>query len=399
MSFEWQDHDEAARTLGVDVPTLQAWIDAGRAPSRALQGRVQVLIELLDESAPAADTPPPSSQPSSPASTGPATHAAASAAGGAVHAHAGGAADATTNTHHADSLHDAAGAGPQRVTAATTEVDVVARRELQLAGGMIAAWQQLAETANDNLARTRRLGALSWSIVAVLVVLGGAGLWASTRAVTETQGRLNSTEEKLKLADRNLLDDRNRLTALDAELRQRTTDLTEAHGKFTAAMERADLSKAQADQLAAQHALTKQLADRQAETARSLATLLEATIEQQRKQIASLEKSLADTQAGLKDAESRLAAAQEKARSDAAASAKEIETQRAAADAAGKQKESLQKQLDDARSQQTKTAAELAGLQKQMRELKEELEKIRSAAPPPAPAKPPATQEAKKPNT
>jgi hypothetical protein len=371
MSFEWQDRDEAARTLGVDVPTLQAWIDDGRAPSRSFQGRLQVLIELLDE------------------------EPAAQAAGEAASA----ASTESAKTSPSSPRPGSDSPEPQRVTASTTEIDVVARRELQLAGGMIAAWQQLAEAANDNLGRARRLGALSWSLVAVMVVLGGLGLWMSTKAVTDAQGRLNAADEKLKLADRNLIEDRNRITALDAELRQRTNDLTEAHGKLAAAMERADLTKAQVDQLASQHALTKQLADRQVETARSLAAVLEATIEQQRKQIAGLETSLAEAKAAAKDAEARWTAAQSKAATDAAASAKEVETHRAAAEAAGRQREQLQKQLDDAKSQQTRMASEMAALQKELRELKEELEKIRSAAPAePPPAKPAATQQAEKPN-
>ena len=49
MSFEWQNIDQAANTLEVDLDTLRKWIDEGQAPSRDKNGVMQVLIEFPDD--------------------------------------------------------------------------------------------------------------------------------------------------------------------------------------------------------------------------------------------------------------------------------------------------------------------------------------------------------------
>ena len=210
MSFQWQDREVAAGTLGVDVATLQAWIDDGRAPSRTQGGKIQVLIELLDEEevAETATEREAASGTSKQGSTadsnrnGSATDNASAASASSSRAQriideepsahervtgngSGGAADHGTRTtrEHAD---------------APTEIDGVSKRERQLAGGMVAAWQRLAETTGQDLSRARKLSAVSWSLVAVLVIISGVGLWWSTQQVTETRGRNATLENKLK---------------------------------------------------------------------------------------------------------------------------------------------------------------------------------------------------------
>ena len=140
MAFEWQELDLAADSLGVDAATLRGWIDSGRAPSRQTNGRCEVLIELLD---------------------GGEDGGGDDAGGASAEADAG----ASTQTNDANSDRAGGNGSPD-----AAQVDVVTGRELQLAGGMVAAWQRLAESADQELHRSRRLGALAWSTVAVLVV-------------------------------------------------------------------------------------------------------------------------------------------------------------------------------------------------------------------------------------
>jgi len=66
MAFEWQDKADAAETLGVDLATLDRWIETGQAPTRAVGDRVQVLIEFPEDDAPE-DTDQPADEPVDPA--------------------------------------------------------------------------------------------------------------------------------------------------------------------------------------------------------------------------------------------------------------------------------------------------------------------------------------------
>lgn len=351
MSFEWQDRDAAARTLGVDSKTLQAWIDDGRAPSRSFQGRTQVLIEHLDDAAAEEAAP---DQPSA----------------------GGGSADAAKAVGHGE----AAAAEPepaQRVHAqpASTDLELVSKRELQLAGGMVAAWQRLAETSNQDLARARKVGALSWSLVGVLVVLGGIGLWWSTHSVTDTQGRLQSTQEKLVDVERSASDSQSRAAALQAELNQRALDLADANSRLTATTERANLTKSQADAIAAQHLLTRQVADRQAETAKALIETLQGTIDEQKQRLAAMERDLAADRQTLAKLTEELSALTERDRQRAADAA----SQKTALEEATKQRDAFKKQLDDAADEKAKSNAAISQLEKQVAAMRAELDRTRTA--------------------
>lgn len=344
MSFEWQDREVAARTLGVDVATLQAWIDAGQAPSRHHSGKLQVLIELLDEGETTAETNAP------PAGDN------GSAAGAPQHTSANNSTKQSAGENSADESVAAESAEPRRfqtagATATGSELELISKRELQLAGGMVAAWQRVAETAGQDLTRARRLGAVSWGVVAVMLVAGGIGLWATTRNITDVQGRLEFTKSKLDETTRDVEKSQESLAGLQELLRRRTDDLADANTKLATAIERSDLTKAQADKLAAQHLLTKQIADRQAETAKALTDTLSATIEEQKAKLATLEKELAAT---------RLAAQAESAE----ARKREIDAGKREAELAGKLA-GAEKQAEAMTRQNTETTTQRDNLQKQ----------------------------------
>ena len=345
MSFEWQDREVAARTLGVDVATLQAWIDAGKAPSRLHSGRLQVLIELLEEETTSTNESNAASATSAPGDARASTSTQASAA-----AESGKPANTT-----ADAGVSAEAGQSRRVETVGGELELISKRELQLAGGMVAAWQRVAETAGHDLNRARKLGAVSWGIVAVMLVAGGIGLWATTRNITDVQGRLEFTKSKLDEATRTVEDGQQSLAGLQEQLRRRTDDLADANTKLATAIERSDLTKAQADKLAAQHLLTKQIADRQAETAKALADTLSATIEEQKAKLAALEKDLAAVRLTAQ------AEAAETRKRETDASKRELELT-GKLSASEKQAEALTRQI-------TETTAQLDSLRKQVQQL------------------------------
>ena len=347
MSFEWQDRDAAARTLGVDTPTLQAWIDDGRAPSRTYQGRLQVLIEHIEEtdSGSEATTSETKKGENSKGKTQD-SHAEVPPRDEQVH----GKPYTTEDDEDQSQGHERA----QRVHAhaSTTDLELVSKRELQLAGGMVAAWQRLAETSNQDLARARKVGALSWSLVAGLVIVSGVGLWMSTRSVTDAHGKLEATQEKLKGVERTSEETASRATALQLEVTQRTQDLADANSKLAATVERANLTKTQADAFAAQHLLTKQLADQQIETAKALAAALQSTIDEQKTRLGELEKELAAMTTKFATAEKQNA-----------------ET--------AQQRDTLQKQIDTMTADQVKATTMIDDLKKQMTTMKTELDKLK----------------------
>ena len=347
MSFEWQDRDAAARTLGVDTPTLQAWIDDGRAPSRTYLGRLQVLIEHIEESEAAAEAATDETKKSENPTEK--THESqAKASPRKTHE------DGKRQVKDEDEAESLGAERAQRVHAhaSTTDLELVSKRELQLAGGMVAAWQRLAETSNQDLARARKVGTLSWSLVAGLVIISGIGLWLSTRSVTDAQGRLEATQEKLKGVERTVQETASRATALQLEVTQRTQDLADANSKLAATVERASLTKTQADAFAAQHLLTKQLADQQIETAKALAAALQSNIDQQKSRLSELEKELAAMTAKF-----------------AAAEKQSVE--------ATQQRDTLQKQIDTMTADQVKATAMIDDLKKQMTTMKTELDKLK----------------------
>ncbi len=358
MSFEWQDREVAARTLGVDVATLQAWIDAGKAPSRHHSGKLQVLIELLDEGETTAESN------ATPAGDN------GSAAGASEHASTNHATKQGASDSSAEESVAPESAEPRRFQNATgSELELISKRELQLAGGMVAAWQRVAETAGQDLTRARRVGAVSWGIVAVLLVAGGIGLWASTRSITDVQGRLESTKTKLDEVVSTAVEGEKTLAALQEQLRRRGDDLADANIRLATAIERSDLTKAQADKLAAQHLLTKQIADRQAETAKALTDTLSATIEENKAKLATLEKELAAARLAAQAESAEVRKRETELAGKLASSEKLAETLTRQATEMTTQRDNLQKQTETLARQITEMTAQRDALQKQVEKL------------------------------
>ena len=71
-------------------------------------------------------------------------------------------------------------------------------RQLQLAGGAITAWQDLAETTRRDLRQARRTGAVGWTVAAALVLATCGLTWYGTRehgrAELAEQGRQQAEE-------------------------------------------------------------------------------------------------------------------------------------------------------------------------------------------------------------
>jgi DNA repair exonuclease SbcCD ATPase subunit len=371
MSFEWQDRDAAARTLGVDSKTLQAWIDDGRAPSRTNNGRLQVLIEHLDEPDPPAAEEAPA-EPEKKKQNKQQPDSMMNGNGERLHVEPSRQRNASSrdmrHEEHEKAPDRQTGSSAQHVRATPTDLELVSKRELQMAGGMVAAWQRLAETSNQDLARARKVGVLSWSLVAVMLVVGGVGLWASTRSVTDAQGKLESTQEKLNSAERAVADTQARAAALQAEVSQRMADLAEANARLSATIERINLTKSQADQLAAQHLLTRQLADKQADTSKSLAETLQGTIDDQKQRIAALEKDLAGARQLAADLTSNMTAMQKKE-----------EAQKAALEDVTKQRDAMRKQVDQLTSDHAAATKMIDDLKKEMAAIRAEMERTKTA--------------------
>lgn len=354
MSFQWQDRDAAARTLGVDTHTLQTWIDDGRAPSRTWQGKVQVLIELLDDEEQTAEEKAPQESAASPASHR-ATHDATDD-------------DTTISSSDEPDQPQRPREEAQRVhtQTTTTDLELVSKRELQLAGGMVAAWQRLAETSNQDLARARKVGMLSWSLVACLLVISTIGLWLSTRSVTDAQGRLDATQSKLKDVELLAENTTKKADALQAEVLLRSQELAEANTKLAATIERASLTKAQADAFAAQHLLTKQLADKQIETAKALADALQKTIDEQKERLAALEADVKQARLSADALNARLAA-----------SDKLLADQNAKLTALTSQRDEAQKKIESLTADHSSATSLIDDLKKQVSTMKTEIDALK----------------------
>lgn len=267
MAFKWQPRDQAAETLEVDIDTLQAWIDSGHAPSRGQGDAVEVLIEFPDET----DDPD-------------------------------GEDDEQAEPLAAEEVTAGDSAGPNRGEpfygggdAGQHPIQVVSKRELQMAGGMVAAWQRLAETTDHELTRSRRWGGVAWSIVAVLVLLGGVGIGWATHAVTDTRARHSLTEYELDRAAERSAGDRGRIGELE-------TDLSQARAEMAEAQRSAEVSDARNEELLEQNRLIQREAERRMESDAALAVSLRETVEEQRERISNLREELEEAQGELAEA-------------------------------------------------------------------------------------------------
>jgi hypothetical protein len=170
MAFQWEDREAAAEALGVDLATLDQWISEGRAPTRTVDGRTQVLIEF--------DPPPPEAPPEAP----PEDDALLGD-------------DGPTNEPVPESA-PAGDAGSDRVevreaqpTDQPQQVHLVPAREAQLAAGVAAAWQQLAKQSDEELRRARKVNWIGWAVASVLgVVAVAAVLWLVGEAHEQRTG-------------------------------------------------------------------------------------------------------------------------------------------------------------------------------------------------------------------
>jgi uncharacterized protein HemX len=262
MSFQWQNLEDAAASLEVDAETLRKWIDEGRAPARTTDGVTEVLIEY-PETGDQTNEPP------------------------VVEAELPG-------EHHA--------------------MQVVSRRELQLAGTIAAAWQRLAEQAEREVTRSRRLGALGWCLVGALALTVGLGVYFTTRATADAEKTAALTQQRLESTEKTRDELAADKAALAAQIDKLTAELTDARAQLAAGAERV---KQQADVAAALRATideqTKQLDElrKQLSTEREHAKAQQKQLDaankqtqQDRKQIDDLKKQLAEaTQPAEKPAE------------------------------------------------------------------------------------------------
>lgn len=131
---------------------------------------------------------------------------------------------------------------PETTTDAVSDIvsDIAeqGQRQIQLAGASIGMAQQLASKAEHELRRSRRIGSLAWSLVAVLIMTIGVGVWWTTRTVTLSQARAERLNERS-------LDLAGRLQAVAAELADTRRGLADANTRM-AVME-AERSRLQQD--------------------------------------------------------------------------------------------------------------------------------------------------------
>ena len=283
MAFEWQQRDQAAETLGVDTETLQAWIDSGHAPSRAHNGDVEVLIEFPDEDE-------EGDEPADEADADLGAEAAPSANGGAGSAAHVAEAEPIDADEESEVGGDAGVGGQVGGHADGRSVELVSRRELQMAGGMVAAWQRLAETAEGDLARSRRVGIIAWSLVGLLVALGGVGLWWATAAVTDSRADARHTEQQLRESGE-------RVQTLEEHTQTLRDELTAARAQLAELRQQAQSSAAQNDKLAEQQRLTREMAESRSEASQTMAATLRDTIDRQAQRLDRLERELSEARA------------------------------------------------------------------------------------------------------
>ena len=114
--------------------------------------------------------------------------------------------------------------------------------------------------------------------------------------------------------------------------------------------------------MAAQHLLTKQLADKQAATAETLAATLQKTIDEQAARISAMELELKEARRIAAELPAQVAGAKQQA------------------DDAAKRRDELQSQLDTLKTDHAKAQAQVGELQKEIAELKEALKKAEKAS-------------------
>lgn len=249
MSFQWQKLEDAAVSLEVDPETLRQWIDEGRAPARSTDGVTEVLIEY-PETPDEPDRPPVVE----------AEFTGAELPGAEL-----------PGEHH--------------------PLQIASRRELQLAGTVAAAWQRLAEQAEREVARSRRLGALGWCLVGALALTIGLGVYFTTRATADAEKAAALTQQQLETAEKTRDDFAADKTALAAQIDKLTAELTDLKAQLAAGAER-----------------LKQQAD--------VAAALRATIDEQSKQLDDLRKQLAAERDRVKTQQKQLDVAGKQAQQD-----------------------------------------------------------------------------------
>jgi hypothetical protein len=350
MALEWLPRDEAARTLGVGIDALQAWIDDGRAPTRTQDGQVQVLIEFTDTSA---DDGPPEA--------------------GAGNGHDGAAPRAHAETVVIDdgpTERDAPGRGRRE-----DRVTVVDERQLQLAGGMVAAWQRVAESADQELTRSRRLGTVAWSLVAALVLAGGVGVWRATRAVSSAESDLGLAQYEQKQLAGQVRSASDRATDLDAQLRKLQDESADRQAKLTQAVEKAALASSQVEKLLEQNRLLTEAGRQQSAANAKVLGTLEDRIAAQAQRITALEKALSESNTQLAALGQRLAESQEQLtetlkqlrQTDARLTEadRKLSLQRDAASEATRQRDAAGNERDNLRSERDRIQAERDALAEQ----------------------------------
>lgn len=249
MTFQWQTREQAAATLEVDPATLQQWIDQGRAPSRTTDGRVEVLIEFPDE--------------------------------GDADSH--DAAEAEVVTEHAS--------GPA-VNANAGALELVSRRELQMAGGIAAAWQRLAEQSDHELVRARRLSTVAWCVVALLTLASGGGIWWATHATLTARNEADLTRQDLTHLTTTAEERARQIEQLSARIAAVQEQFTRAQAELAATTERAAAAAKQLEQAGGLHEQTLTVMKQSAEQQRQRLSELQATLAAQRQQNDALAREL-----------------------------------------------------------------------------------------------------------
>ena len=274
MSFQWQTRDDAAQTLGVDVGTLQSWIDDGRAPSRSGKHGVEVLIEFPEEN----DDEPVEAERDAEAANVVEAAATSPSSGGAL--------------------------------------EVVSRRELQLAGGIAAAWQRLAEQSDHELVRARRMGAAAWSLVAAMAAVGGVGIWWGTHATLTARADAELTRTNLSHVTGESGDQRQQIEQMSARLAQMQDEAAKQQASLAAATERSAAAARQLEQAQSQH--------------QQVAAALNQTIDQQKQRLSDLQANLAQQRREHQSLTSQIATLQSQL-AEAATAGEELKRQLAAA--------------------------------------------------------------------
>ena len=274
MSFEWQDIDQAAATLEVELDTLQKWIEEGHAPSRDKNGTTQVLIEFPDDEGESEEVD----------------------------------AETASSVSDEDKIEDVDGDdvaeaphiidGEYEEFRATDDgsgtyvIQQSHQRELQLAGGMVAAWKQLAETADQELVRSRKQTTRAWWAIGVLVFVLLISWWNLSGDITDARERAGIAETKLTNAKTNNQQQADQIKDLLDSLAGVEKKLSSEERQSHAMRQRLTTTSIQIDRLSEQLKSTKELAGAQAKTFDKTQASLEETIKQERERAKGLENKL-----------------------------------------------------------------------------------------------------------